>query len=249
MGYTKLFNSILGSTIWREDPVTKVVWITLLALANRDGVAEASIPGLANFAGVSIAKTEAAIKKFSSPDLYSRSPEFEGRRIEGIDGGWRLLNHGKYRQKMSPEDIREQNRIRQQRSRELKKSAECNAQSVTGRDNRDDSDISRESRHTDTEADTEAEGKADEKPNTLAHSPNEPESDSDSSPPSPVQANKEKLSRLAAEIYDLYPRKVGKADALKAIKKAIITVARRDFDGNHDLAADWLKGCVEGFAD
>lgn len=86
-GFTKLFNSILGSTIWREDPTTKVVWITLLALADRDGIAEASIPGLANYAGVTVDATEAALQKFLAPDPYSRTPDNEGRRIEKVDGG------------------------------------------------------------------------------------------------------------------------------------------------------------------
>jgi hypothetical protein len=131
-GYTKLFNSILGSTIWREDPATRVVWITLLALADRDGIAEASIPGLASFAGVSIGEAEAAVKKFLSPDPYSRSPEHKGRRIEAVDGGWRILNYDKYRFKMSKDDIRERDRIRKQRQRNRGK---CPTKSGTKCDN------------------------------------------------------------------------------------------------------------------
>src|ERR1017187_3841638 len=116
--YTKLFHSILSSTIWREDLPTKVVWVTMLALANQDGDVEASVPGLAHLAGVTVEQAEAALTKLLSPDQYSRSPEHEGRRLEAIEGGWRLLNHAKYRDKMSAEDIREQARIRQQRRRD-----------------------------------------------------------------------------------------------------------------------------------
>ncbi len=149
MGYTKLFSSILGSSVWREDLATKVVWITLLASADADGVVEASVPGLAHFAGVTIDEAEVALRKFLSPDPYSRSPEHEGRRIEAVDDGWRLLNHAKYREKMSPADVREQNRIRQQRHRKQERAR--HAESVTERDMRDKS---RESRHTDTDTDT-----------------------------------------------------------------------------------------------
>ena len=46
-GYTKLFNSILQSTIWREDDKTRIVWITLLAMADKNGIAETSLPSLA----------------------------------------------------------------------------------------------------------------------------------------------------------------------------------------------------------
>ena len=92
-GYTKLFNSILASTIWREDDKTRIVWITLLAMAGRDGVADGSIPGLADLARVSVEDCEAALAKLKAPDKYSRSKGNDGRRIRDVDGGWLLLNH------------------------------------------------------------------------------------------------------------------------------------------------------------
>lgn len=119
-GYVKLFGSIVASTIWEEDNETRIVWITLLAMANWHGEVEASIPGLAKFAKVSIPATEAALAKLLAPDHYSRSKEHEGRRIEEIDGGWVILNHRKYREKASESDRREQDRIRSQRYRERK---------------------------------------------------------------------------------------------------------------------------------
>jgi hypothetical protein len=131
-GYTKLFSSILGSTVWREPAATKVVWITMLAMKDLDGNVEASIPGLANFAGTTIDEAETAIAKFLAPDPYSRTPDHEGRRIEPIDGGWRILNHHKYREKMSAEDMKARAAIRQARFREKHKvTPECDA-SVTG---------------------------------------------------------------------------------------------------------------------
>ena len=44
-GFTKLFNTIVSSTIWREDSDTRVVWVTMLAMADRDGHVEASNSG------------------------------------------------------------------------------------------------------------------------------------------------------------------------------------------------------------
>lgn len=112
-GYTKLFGSILASTIWREDDKTRIVWITLLAMAGKDGVAEGSIPGIADFARVSIEDCRKAIDKLSSVDLDSRSVEFEGRRIQPVDGGFLILNHAKYRDKMNLDDRREYFRVKQ----------------------------------------------------------------------------------------------------------------------------------------
>jgi hypothetical protein len=130
-GYTKLFNSILGSTVWREPAATKVVWITMLALADRYGEVEASVPGLAHLSGQNIEETEAALATFLAPDPYSRTPEHEGRRIEPIDGGWCILNHGKYRERMSEEDTKERNKIRQARFRERHKVTPERYESVT----------------------------------------------------------------------------------------------------------------------
>ncbi|MBE0542120.1 MAG: hypothetical protein IH623_12085 [Verrucomicrobia bacterium] len=126
-GYTKLFSSIVGSTIWTENDRTRIVWITMLALANQHGEVEASIPGLAKFASVPVPDTEKALTTLSSPDPYSRSKEFEGRRIQAIDGGWVILNHAKYRSRASADDRREQDRIRQQRNRQAKRVTKTSA--------------------------------------------------------------------------------------------------------------------------
>lgn len=110
MTFTKLFSSITESTIWTEDHPTRLTWITMLAMADRKGRVWASLPGLANRARVSLQEAEKAIKKFLSPDKYSRTSDHEGRRIEVIDGGWRLLNHEKYRAIRDDEVIRESKR-------------------------------------------------------------------------------------------------------------------------------------------
>ena len=115
--YVKLFGSILDSTVWDTSPATRVVWITLLAMADRDGIVEASVPGLAKRAGVERGECERALALFSSPDVDSRSPEFEGRRIEAVDGGWRLLNFEKYRDKQTKEEAVEKTRLRVERFR------------------------------------------------------------------------------------------------------------------------------------
>lgn len=120
MSFTKLFSSITESTIWAEEDKTRLVWITMLAMADRMGRVWASVPGLANRARVSIESTIEALAKFQSPDPYSRTKDFDGRRIEEIDGGWRLLNHKKYREIRDEEAIKESKRkyINARRARE-----------------------------------------------------------------------------------------------------------------------------------
>lgn len=118
MGYTKLFSSILDSTIWQTPIHVKVVWITMLAMVDQDGEVQASVPGLAIRAGVERAQCEQALAILSAPDPDSRTPTAEGRRIEAVAGGWRLINHAVYRHKMSVEERREKEAERKRRYRE-----------------------------------------------------------------------------------------------------------------------------------
>ncbi len=127
MAYTKLFSSIITSTVWMEDDATRIVWITLLAMADKNGEVQGSIPGLARLAGVSLEACDTAIAKFLAPDLRSRTKTDDGRRIEEIDGGWFLLNHAKYRRMASLDDQRERNAARQRRFREKHNASVTNA--------------------------------------------------------------------------------------------------------------------------
>lgn len=120
-GYTKLFGSLIGSTIWREPDHVRIVWITMLAIKDRHHVVEASVPGLADFARVTLPKCEEALEVLKSPDKHSRTKEFDGRRIEEVPGGWRILNGEKYRAKMNADERREANKIYQRRWREKNK--------------------------------------------------------------------------------------------------------------------------------
>lgn len=115
--YTKLFSSITESTVWAESSNTRIVWITMLAMADRRGRVWAAIPGLANRARVPIADCETALKAFLRPDPYSRTKDHDGRRIAEIDGGWVLLNHAKFRALQAEADKREADAERQRQKR------------------------------------------------------------------------------------------------------------------------------------
>ena len=104
--YAKLFSSITDSTIWREPDHVRLVWITLLAMSDKHGEVAASVPGLADRARVPLSETVKALEVLASPDEWSRSKEFEGRRIEVIGGGWKLLNYQTYRNLRDEEERR-----------------------------------------------------------------------------------------------------------------------------------------------
>lgn len=104
-GYVKIYGSILGSSVWSETPTTRIVWITLLAMADQFGHVEASVSGLARFANVSTQECRKALAALSAPDPDSKSPEFEGRRVEKWERGWTILNYLTYREMRTPKQV------------------------------------------------------------------------------------------------------------------------------------------------
>jgi hypothetical protein len=127
--YTKLFSSLTDSTIWREEDHTRLVWITMLAMADKTGHVMASVPGLADRARVSIEKTVSALEKLAAPDKWSRSKECDGRRIEEIGGGWSLINYTKYRRMRNEEERKEymRNYMRNRRKQAVNKVSNVNS--------------------------------------------------------------------------------------------------------------------------
>lgn len=118
-GYTKLFSDIVDSSIWDEDAETRVVWVTLLALSNADGFVRGSVGWLAGKAHVSKEVCAAAIKKFTEPDIHSRTPDNDGRRIECLEDGWLILNYLIFRDRLSntPKAIKTRERVQKHRQR------------------------------------------------------------------------------------------------------------------------------------
>jgi hypothetical protein len=134
--YNKLFTKILDSSVWLESTTTRIVWLTMIASMDEDGFAAfAAMGNLANRARVSIPQCEQAVKVLERPDSESADPEFAGRRIERVPGGWIVLNAAKYRELVTRIVARENTRLRVQRYRAHKReetseiacNAPCNA--------------------------------------------------------------------------------------------------------------------------
>ena len=142
--YTKLFRSIAASTIVSEPLATRWLWVTMLSQADKAGKVYGSVPGLARMANISLEECEAGLACFLSPDKYSRTAEHEGRRVEAIDGGWKLLNHAKYDAMRSEAERRDYKREwdRTHRSKAAKAESDTSGQSDTIQTDSDKSDAS-----------------------------------------------------------------------------------------------------------
>ncbi len=158
-GYAKLSSSIVFSTVWREPDTTRIVWITMLALADADGYVGASLPGLADAARVTLEACETALASFQAPDPYSRTKTNEGRRIAEVDGGWKLLNYDLYRAGRDVESRRVQNRIAKRRQRGRARAADALTDADRAADALTDADKTR-SQPMSAQAEAEAEAEA-----------------------------------------------------------------------------------------
>lgn len=108
--FSLLHGSILNSSVWvlgtKEE---RIVWITILAMKDREGVVKSSMVGLADRAKVTLKECEAAVRKFEGPDKHDTSKVDGGRRLRAVPGGWQVVNHEYYR--YSSDERREQWRM------------------------------------------------------------------------------------------------------------------------------------------
>lgn len=95
--YVKLFGSILDSSIWSADLPTRVLWITMLAMADENGIVYASLGGLAYRARMDENDCRRSLDVLMGPDPDDRSGVLDGRRVTAVNGGWELVNYEKYR--------------------------------------------------------------------------------------------------------------------------------------------------------
>jgi hypothetical protein len=101
-GYTPLFDSLTTGTLYGRWPDIGV-WPIVLSLADHAGIVDVTPQFLAGVTGLPVAEVIACMQRFCEPDPYSRTRVENGARLKLIDEhrtwGWRVVNHGKYREK------------------------------------------------------------------------------------------------------------------------------------------------------
>lgn len=96
-GFSKLDSGITRSSIWSAPYHVRIVWISILAEKDETGFVRGSRITMPRICNVTQEEFDNAIKILSSPDENSQSKEFEGRRIDVVDGGWIVLNHERFK--------------------------------------------------------------------------------------------------------------------------------------------------------
>ncbi len=124
MSFVKLDCGILDSTLW-SDRLAKEMFITALLMAEpfelREeqrqirvrtleetgfvvpvgwyGLVRAAGIGIVRRAGLEVEEGLSALERLGNPEMESRTPSFEGRRLVRIAGGYIALNYNLYREK------------------------------------------------------------------------------------------------------------------------------------------------------
>ncbi len=152
--YAKLWASILDSSVWREPPAHRLVWIAMLLMKDRNGFVGASVDGLARRANVTEEETRAALDSFLSPDPRSRNQDHEGRRIKVVPRGWHILNHEYFTQLQDKEAMRAYEAERKAEQRRRARESQ-NVPDTSGQDGdkRDSTRLSVHLQTTDTSSD------------------------------------------------------------------------------------------------
>jgi hypothetical protein len=73
----------------------------MIAAKDAEGIVRAALPGLARMANLTLEETIESIAVLESPDPHSSSTEHDGRRVLKVEGGWQVINHQKYRDKIT----------------------------------------------------------------------------------------------------------------------------------------------------
>lgn len=101
-GYTPLFSSLTTGTLCGRWPDIGL-WPIVLSLSDKNGIVDVTPAYIAGVTGLPVQEVVACMKRFCEPDQYSRSATDGGARLVLLDDhrdwGWRIVNHGKYREK------------------------------------------------------------------------------------------------------------------------------------------------------
>lgn len=160
MPYVKIDANILRSSVW-PDRDRRSVWFTMLVMALPEstdaptqaydvdtmqptwmvpagnyGLVSAASEGIAREDGCSLDCCLTQLRSLAAPDMQSRSPDFDGRRVARVAGGYLVLNYGSYRDRLRPSSTEKVRKWRERKkqeaqNRETTATADVTVQPVT----------------------------------------------------------------------------------------------------------------------
>src|SRR5882762_7319565 len=124
--FAKVFEQIYDSTVARDYTV-RHLFMDLLVLADPTGVVDMTPDAIARRTNIPQDIVERCLSELCQPDVKSRSPLEEGKRIVPIDSrrdwGWKIVNYAHYRKIRDEAARREYFRDKQREHRKKVKKA------------------------------------------------------------------------------------------------------------------------------
>jgi hypothetical protein len=100
MNIVGIDKSTLYQPLWQRPTAVRVLWMTLLFLADDDGFIDASLPALAKYSGLTLDQVRESLDVLLGPEPYADDLRaYQGRQISEVDRGWRLNAHERFRRR------------------------------------------------------------------------------------------------------------------------------------------------------
>lgn len=97
ISFAPLMSEITDSSVWEEPYHVRILWLTMLARKQSDHVVYSDTYKLRKWSNLNtVDEVEDALRILSSPDSRRPGQEYDGRRIEKVEDGWKVLNGQKY---------------------------------------------------------------------------------------------------------------------------------------------------------
>jgi hypothetical protein len=165
--YGKVFTSIYDGSLYGQWEAI-VTFQQMIVLADSEGYVDITPQAIAARTSIPLDIITKGLDLLSKPDLYSRSPDCDGRRIELVDDnrpwGWRIVNFIKYRDLSSAADKRAADRERIAAKRRAEKNAlEANSGAGVAECRKESQPVANVA-YEDTDTDTDEEEREDPPP-------------------------------------------------------------------------------------
>ena len=113
--FVKLFTSMFDGTLATKGPWQAVVTFQqMLILCDRSGILDMTAEAISRRTTIPLEVIQIGIETLEKPDIDSRRPDEEGRRIVRLDPhrewGWQIVNYSYYRALRTAEERREYQR-------------------------------------------------------------------------------------------------------------------------------------------
>jgi len=127
--FGKIFSSMYDGTL-ADSWQALVTFQQMIVLCNADGVVDMTPAAISRKTGIPIEVITEGISVLECPDVSSRTPDEDGRRIMRLDNhrdwGWFIVNHTKYRDMANTSEKRARDAERKRVMRENRKNSSEN---------------------------------------------------------------------------------------------------------------------------